>query len=75
MARYDDPEMWGSNPHREALKQMDEAERMANREVWCDKHEDYEASARTDCCDHRYPMCYLTVAPDGTTTCYLCERA
>lgn len=22
--RYEDPEEWGSNPHREALKQMDE---------------------------------------------------
>lgn len=43
-------------------------------EVWCHTHEDYEASAKTDCCDHRYPMCYLTIHQDGTTECYLCRN-
>ena len=40
--------------------------------VWCDRCEDYEDAGRTDCCDHIYPNCYLTIHPDGTTECYLC---
>ena len=42
------------------------------KETWCYRCEDYEISRRTDCCDHLYPMCYLTIHQDGTTECYLC---
>lgn len=43
-------------------------------DVWCHRCEDYETSTITDCCDHRYPMCYLTIHQDGTTECYLCRN-
>lgn len=41
---------------------------------WCYRCEEWEETRLTDCCDHRYPYCYLTIHPDGTTECYLCLR-
>jgi len=45
-----------------------------SQEVWCHYCEDYEQARKTDCCDHLYPYCYLTIHQDGTTECYLCQR-
>lgn len=55
MTRYDDPEMWGSNPHREALKQMDEAER--RRHGGCDFDGCSDTSDIYDTDTHRY-LCW-----------------